>query len=120
MQLTALNLSSSMGTVISPRHLARIQTVMERYKASGHGRIITGGERLSGTSPLDGFDLSRGVFFPPTIITDVHVEDEVWQEEIFGPIVVVKQFDVRVNFIDIYFYADITSLSDRGGRYSPS
>ena len=47
-----------------------------------------------GKSSLDGFDFSKGSFLPPTVITDVHTEDELWQEEVFGPVVVVMRFSV--------------------------
>jgi hypothetical protein len=50
---------------------------------------------MSGISELDGFDFSKGSFFPPTVITNISVEDELWKEEIFGPVVVVKRFSVR-------------------------
>ncbi|KAF9076963.1 aldehyde dehydrogenase [Rhodocollybia butyracea] len=72
-----LNPKSSMGSVISARHLERIEGMV--------GRMI-------GKSELDGFDFSKGSFYPPTVITDIEVEDELWQEEVFGPVVVVKRF----------------------------
>lgn len=72
------------------------------------GSIVLGGTRLSGISPLDGFDLSKGSFFSPTIITDVDTSDELWQEEVFGPVVVVKSFSVG----SIHLYAQNNSLSD--------
>lgn len=59
------------------------------------GTILIGGERLSGPSPLDGFDLSRGSFFAPTIISDIDTSDELWREEIFGPVIVVKKFSTE-------------------------
>jgi len=43
-------------------------------------------------SALDNFDFSRGSFYPPTVITSVDTNDEIWQEEIFGPVVIVKKF----------------------------
>lgn len=58
------------------------------------GEIVAGGERMTGKSALDNFDLSRGSFYPPTVITDVDTTDEIWQEEIFGPVVIVKKFCV--------------------------
>lgn len=81
-----------MGTVISERHLRRIESMIARKTS---GSIVTGGTRMSGASPLDGHDFSKGAFFPPTIITDIDIEDLLWQEEIFGPVVVVKRFEVR-------------------------
>lgn len=65
-------------------------------RAAKKATILTGGEPLSGTSELDGFDFSRGSFYPPTIITDIETSDEIWQEEVFGPVVVVKRFTVCV------------------------
>jgi acyl-CoA reductase-like NAD-dependent aldehyde dehydrogenase len=80
-----------MGTIISPGHLQRIEDMIKHRKS---GNILTGGVRMLGKSALDGFDFSKGSFFPPTVIGDVNVEDELWQEEIFGPVVVVKRFTV--------------------------
>jgi hypothetical protein len=91
--LSALNPRSTMGSVISLRHLERIEGILRRR---GNSNILTGGIRLVGKSALDGFDFSKGSFLAPTVIVDVNVEDELWQEEIFGPVVVVKRFSVSV------------------------
>ena len=80
-----------MGTVISHRQLERIQAIVQR----GVGTVLAGGKRLTGASPLDGYDFSQGAFFPPTVVADVPTEDDLWREEIFGPVVVVKRFSVR-------------------------
>ena len=86
----AANPQSTMGTVISMRQLERIEALVQR----GVGKILAGGKRMRGTSPLDGYDFSQGAFFPPTVITDVPTEDDLWREEIFGPVVVVTRFSV--------------------------
>jgi acyl-CoA reductase-like NAD-dependent aldehyde dehydrogenase len=83
-----------MGTVISAHHLQRVDAMVKR--AAKTATILTGGEPLGGTSELDGFDFSRGSFYPPTVITDAETSDEIWQEEVFGPVVVVKRFTVCV------------------------
>ena len=49
---------------------------------------------MTGVSALDQFDFSKGSFFPPTVIEEVSTEDDLWREEIFGPVVVVKRFSV--------------------------
>lgn len=49
---------------------------------------------MTGTSDLDGFEFSRGCFYPPTVLEDVGTQDELWREEVFGPVVVVKKFEV--------------------------
>ncbi|KAJ7094516.1 aldehyde dehydrogenase [Mycena belliarum] len=89
------NPKSSMGTVISERHLARIQAMLDQSLGSDRGNILTGGQRLTGKSELDGFDFDRGSFYPPTIIADVDTSSALWQEEIFGPIVVAKRFSTE-------------------------
>ena len=81
-----------MGSVISVRHLKRIEGMLQRR--GGNSTILAGGTRLVGKSLLDGFDFSKGSFLPPTVVADVNVEDELWQEEVFGPVVVVKRFSV--------------------------
>ncbi|KAI5118774.1 hypothetical protein M0805_005655 [Coniferiporia weirii] len=83
-----LNPKSSMGTVISARHLQRISGMVGRSS----GTIVLGGSRMDGRSSLDDFDLSKGTFYAPTIVTDIDTEDELWKEEVFGPVVVVKKF----------------------------
>ncbi|ESK94475.1 aldehyde dehydrogenase [Moniliophthora roreri MCA 2997] len=83
-----LNPKSTMGTVISQKHLNRIEGMIEQTQ----GRIVVGGQQMLGNSELDNFDFSSGSFFPPTIITEVEINDLLWQEEIFGPVVVVKRF----------------------------
>ena len=92
--VVALNPKSTMGTVISHRQLERIEALVHR----GVGTILAGGKRMTGTSTLDGYDFSRGAFFPPTVITSVPTEDDLWREEIFGPVVVVTRFSVRFCF----------------------
>lgn len=89
--IPALNPLSSMGSVISEHHLERIHGMVHSRKS---GEILIGGERLVGLSTLDGFDFSRGFFYPPTVVAGVDVKDEIWEEEIFGPVVVVKKFAV--------------------------
>ena len=80
-----------MGSVISSKHLERIEQMVQSRKS---GEIVAGGERMTGKSALDDFDFSRGSFYPPTVITDVETQDEIWQEEIFGPVVIAKKFRV--------------------------
>ncbi|KAF8842757.1 aldehyde dehydrogenase [Paxillus ammoniavirescens] len=90
------NPQSSMGSVISTKHLERIERMVQGRKS---GEILTGGERMTSQSALDGFDFSRGSFYPPTVIENVDINDEIWQEEIFGPVVVIKKFHDEVEGI---------------------
>ena len=97
---TAMNPQSSMGSVVSAHHLQRIHRMVETRSS---GTILTGGEPLKGRSSLDGFNFSRGSFYPPTVIEDVSLEDDLWKEEVFGPVVVLRKFEVRAeNFVYVY------------------
>lgn len=87
-----MNPASTMGTIISKTHLQRIEKMVEERPAKA--RILAGGERLEGISALDEFDFSHGLFYPPTVIDGVETHDELWREEVFGPVVVVKEFNV--------------------------
>ena len=81
-----------MGTIISETHLQRIEKMVKERPAQA--RILAGGKRLEGKSTLDGFDFSQGLFYPPTVIDGVSTHDVLWREEVFGPVVVVKEFKV--------------------------
>lgn len=108
-----------MGTVIHDAQLARIGRMLasvprvlrrpsssstpSQYQlstaplSSSSARVSIGGHKLTGSSPLDGFDLSGGSFFAPTVVEDISVEDELWKEEVFGPVLVVKRFSVSLS-----------------------
>jgi len=79
-----------MGTVISQAHLDRIHNTVKQTS----GQVLAGGVRMTGLSPLDRFDLSKGSFYPPTVITGVNLKDQLWTEEVFGPVVVCQKFRV--------------------------
>ncbi|KAF8597762.1 aldehyde dehydrogenase [Ceratobasidium sp. AG-I] len=85
-----LNPKSTIGPLISRASLSRTEQAISRLPS--HTRILTGGQRLTSASPLDCFPLSDGNFFPPTVVADVRVEDELWQEEVFGPVVALTKF----------------------------
>jgi len=94
-----LNPKSSMGTVISDQAIQRLEETLAPKQVNV--RIVAGGYRLSGPSPLDGFDLSGGCFFPPTVIEGAAVDEPIWQEEIFGPVLVVNSFDTEGEAIQL-------------------
>ena len=103
-----------MGSVISTRHLQRIHGMVERRSS---GTILIGGEPLEGRSSLDGFDFSRGSFYPPTIIADVSLDDTLWKEEVFGPVVVLNKFEACAEIAKYSgLCADVTALSVGGAR----
>jgi 1-pyrroline dehydrogenase len=68
-----------MGPVISKDQQERILGFLERAEGA---TVLTGG----------GTNGDRGFFVQPTIITDVSQQDEIVQNEIFGPLVTVQRF----------------------------
>jgi len=60
--------------------------IVERqvYEATAHGAVVlTGGERKSD---------ANGLFFPPTVLTNVNHEMAVMREETFGPVLPIMTF----------------------------
>ena len=68
-----------MGPVISQDQQQRILGFLDRAKGA---TVLTGG----------GSNGSRGYFVNPTIVTDVKQDDEIVQNEVFGPVITVQKF----------------------------
>ncbi|MBN0979506.1 aldehyde dehydrogenase [Pseudomonas hygromyciniae] len=78
--------NTQMGPLISASHRESV----ERYVALGlaeGGRLRLGGQRPSGGL------YDQGYFYPPTILEGLHNQQQVCQEEIFGPVLVAMPFD---------------------------
>ncbi|WP_428507261.1 gamma-aminobutyraldehyde dehydrogenase [Pseudonocardia sp.] len=67
--------------VNNERQLGHVAGLVER--APTHAKVITGGERIG----------DRGYFYPPTIVDDLHQDDELIRTEIFGPVITVQPFE---------------------------
>ncbi|MEO1986658.1 MAG: aldehyde dehydrogenase family protein [Martelella sp.] len=74
------------GPLNSAAHLAKVAGIIEAAKARG-SEILTGGE--TATDPETG----KGWFYKPTIIADTPSDDDLVQEEIFGPVLTVQIAD---------------------------
>jgi betaine-aldehyde dehydrogenase len=72
---------ASYGPLNSEAQLAKVAGFIAGLPA--HARVLTGGhaDRSGG-----------GYFFEPTVIVDVRQDDDVVQEEIFGPVITVQRF----------------------------
>lgn len=87
----ALNLGHGLanpdvGPVNSSEHLAKIAGFLDRARSRG-AEIVTGGSVTE--DPATGL----GWFFEPTIVNSVAADDELAQEEIFGPVLTVQVAD---------------------------
>jgi len=69
------------GPLNNPAQLERVSGFIDR--APEHAQIRTGGHRLG----------ERGYFYAPTVVAGLCQEDELVQEELFGPVVTVQRFD---------------------------
>jgi acyl-CoA reductase-like NAD-dependent aldehyde dehydrogenase len=68
-----------MGPVISRDQQQRVLGFLDRAKGAS---VLTGGAALG----------DRGWFVKPTFVTDVAQDDEIVQNEVFGPVVTVQRF----------------------------
>ncbi len=68
------------GPLNNPSQLARVAAMVGR--APSHATVQTGGSRVSGP----------GFFFEPTVVSGMRQDDEMIQDEIFGPVITVQRF----------------------------
>jgi aldehyde dehydrogenase (NAD+) len=68
-----------LGPLISERQLERALGMLATAREDG-ARIATGGEHTG------------GLYLQPTLVTGVHAEMEIFQEEVFGPVLAAMSF----------------------------
>ena len=72
---------TEVGPIIHPRQVVRVQGFVERAVAAG-ARVLWGGDR----HPFG------AQYFQPTLLTDVRQDDEIVQNEVFGPVLTLQTF----------------------------
>jgi betaine-aldehyde dehydrogenase len=80
-----LDENTYMGPVISQVQRERVEGFIER--APSHARVASGGGRGSANG-----EYGNGYWFEPTVVADLRQDDEMIQNEIFGPVITVQQF----------------------------
>ncbi|MBO9513490.1 MAG: NAD-dependent succinate-semialdehyde dehydrogenase [Variovorax sp.] len=73
---------TTLGPLANARRLTAMAKVIEDARATG-ATVATGGERVGG----------EGNFFAPTVLTDVSLSADVFNNEPFGPIAAIRGFD---------------------------
>ncbi|GAC57086.1 succinate-semialdehyde dehydrogenase [Gordonia hirsuta DSM 44140 = NBRC 16056] len=73
-----------LGAIVNAGQLEKIAGLVNDAVAAG-ARLHAGGEPLPGP----------GYFYPPTLLTQVPADCEIVHEEIFGPVVVISEFDTE-------------------------
>jgi benzaldehyde dehydrogenase (NAD) len=68
-----------LGPIVNQKQLERVDGIVRR-SVEGGARVVTGGT----------YD---GLFYRPTVLTDVSADQAAWREEIFGPVAPVVVFD---------------------------
>jgi aldehyde dehydrogenase (NAD+) len=74
------NEDKDLGPLISLRQLERATSMLATAKTQG-ATIATGGEHTT------------GLYLQPTLVTDVQPEMEIFQEEVFGPVLTAMPFN---------------------------
>ena len=89
-----LNPESEIGTIISQEQFDRVTRYVEIARNTPGAEILCGGGRP------DNPELQKGLFFAPTLIKEVPHESPCAQEEIFGPVAVVFEWDDFAKMLD--------------------
>lgn len=76
------NLATRIGPLIHSRQLERVHGYVERATTNGARPLIGGGPHSFG-----------GLYYEPTLLADVMPADEVFQEEVFGPVLTWSVFE---------------------------
>jgi betaine-aldehyde dehydrogenase len=71
------------GPLNNENQLARVSGFIDRLP--GHAEVRTGGNRIG----------SRGYFFEPSVVTGLRQDDEIIQQEVFGPVITVQEFSAE-------------------------
>ena len=81
-----LDEATDMGAIISAEQFDRTAKYMDIARNTPGMRVLFGGER-----PIDPY-LRGGYFYPPTLLDGLPLENQVCQDEIFGPVATVLPF----------------------------
>ncbi|MGP4112429.1 gamma-aminobutyraldehyde dehydrogenase [Streptomyces sp. 4N509B] len=68
------------GPLNNPDQLAKVSGYVERLPS--HATVTTGGHRVG----------EEGYFYAPTVVTGCRQDDEIIQQEVFGPVITVQSF----------------------------
>jgi len=91
-----------LGPIVNEKQLARVEDIVRRSIAAG-ARLAEGGT-------------SEGLFYRPTVLTDVTTESPAWTDEIFGPVAPVVTFatdDEAVELANASSYGLVASIYTR-------
>ncbi|GAA2121167.1 aldehyde dehydrogenase family protein [Kocuria atrinae] len=88
------------GALISEAHRDKVHAYVERAREQG-ARVRCGGKFAEGPSADGSLELSKGVFYLPTVIDQCTREMDCVHDEAFGPTVTVETFRTEEEAIEI-------------------
>jgi len=71
---------ADLGPLNNPQQLERVTGFIDRLPSAA--RVLCGGERIGTT----------GYFYAPTVVAGLKQDDEIVQQEVFGPVITVQRF----------------------------
>jgi len=74
--------ATEVGPIIHPRQVERVQGFIDRAVAGG-AKLLWGGKRHN----------FGAQYFEPTMLTSLKQDDEIVQNEVFGPVLTLQRFD---------------------------
>lgn len=86
--------TSDMGPVIDRKNAARIDKTVEEAIAAGCHPVVRGGLIKEGP-------LAKGAFYRPALLEATDPGLPIVQQEVFGPVLVMMQFDTEAEAIDL-------------------
>ena len=95
------------GPLNNANQLARVTGFVDRLP--DHADLATGGNRVG----------DRGYFYAPTVVSGLRQQDEIIQDEVFGPVITVQRFtdeDEAVRWANGVEYGLSASRLDEGPR----
>jgi acyl-CoA reductase-like NAD-dependent aldehyde dehydrogenase len=86
-----LETSTMIGPLVSHKQLQNVERYVEI--ARSEGRILTGGKRPA--------NAGRGFWYEPTLVTDVAPDSVIASEEVFGPVIVVQEYETEDEAVEL-------------------
>src|SRR5689334_17451957 len=93
-----------LGPIVNERQLQRVDDIVQRSVANGGAKLVEGGTY-------------EGLFYRPTVLTDVRLDSPAWTDEIFGPVASVVTFASDEEAIEL---ANSSEYGLAAGVYSRS
>ncbi|UTM47625.1 5-carboxymethyl-2-hydroxymuconate semialdehyde dehydrogenase [Glutamicibacter mysorens] len=83
---------TEVGSLVHPNHFDKVMSYIEIGK--NEGRLLAGGGRA------EGFE-NEGNYVAPTVFADVAPDAQIFQDEIFGPVVAITPFDTDEEALEL-------------------